>query len=46
MELKGKKKLMKGIHIPEAPDKAAWYRFIALADRLGFVSIEITSLKC
>jgi len=23
IELKGKKKLMKGIHIPEAPDKAA-----------------------
>ena len=45
MELKGKKKLMKGIHIPEAPDKAAWYRFAALADRLGFVSTEITSLK-
>ena len=46
MELKGKKKLMKGIHIPEAPDKAAWYRFAALADRLGFVSTEIASLKC
>ncbi|KAL9102110.1 MAG: hypothetical protein Q9163_002694, partial [Psora crenata] len=46
MELKGKKKLIKGIHIPEAPDKAVWYRFVALADRLGFVSIEIASLKC
>lgn len=46
MELKGKKKLMKGIHIPEAPDKAGWYRFAALADRLGFVSTEIASLKC
>ena len=45
MELKGKKKVMKGIHIPDAPDKAAWCRFAALADRLGFASTEITSLK-
>lgn len=45
MELKGKKKVIRGIHIPEAPDKALWCRFIALADRLGFASAEITSLK-
>ena len=45
MELKGRKKEIKGIHIPEAPDKAAWYRFAALADWLGFASTEITSLK-
>ena len=45
MELKGRKKGIKGIYIPEAPDKAAWCKFAALADRLGFASIEITSLK-
>ena len=45
MELKGRKKGIKGIHIPEAPDKAVWCRFAALADRLGFASTEITSLK-
>ena len=45
IELKGRKKGIKGIYIPEAPDKAAWCKFAALADRLGFASIEIMSLK-
>ena len=45
MELKGRKKGIKGIHIAEAPNKTAWCRFASLADRLGFASIDITSLK-
>ncbi|KAL6713009.1 hypothetical protein ACLMJK_009405 [Lecanora helva] len=45
MELKRRKTGIKGIHLPEAPDKVVWCRFPALADRLGFASTEITSLK-
>lgn len=44
IELKGRKKIIEGIHIPKLVDKLAWYRFTALADRLGFASAEITSL--
>lgn len=46
IELKGKRKGIKGIYIPEAPIKAAWCRFAALADRPGFPSTEFTSLNC
>ena len=44
MELKGRKKMMEGIHIPKPVDKLAWYRFATLADGLGFASAEIASL--
>ena len=44
MELKGRKKMMEGIHIPKPVDKLAWCRFATLADRLGFASAEIASL--
>ena len=39
------KNVVKGIRVPEAPDKAAWRRSAALADWLGFASTEIPSLK-
>ena len=45
MELKGIKKPVEGIHIPEQVDQLAWCRFATLADRLGFASTEIASLK-
>ena len=45
MELKGTKKPVEGIHIPEQVDKLAWCRFATLANRLGFASAEIASLK-
>ena len=45
MELKGTKKPVEGIHIPEQVDQLAWCRFATLADRLGFASAEIASLK-
>lgn len=44
VELKGRKKMMEGIHIPEPVDKLAWSRFATLADGLGFESAEIASL--
>ena len=45
MELKGRKKLMEAINVPKEVDRLAWCRFAVLADRLGFASAEIASLK-
>lgn len=45
IERRGRKKIAKGIYIPEEIDNLAWYRFAALAHQLGFTSISIISLK-